>query len=95
MSQLPACIIRITTPYVGSIHGTTNMAVLLRNSFQDPRRGTFYYLSRLQLMKQFWITFFLWGYPEVLIKKYSGFFYLPLFRAVKNLAFYQGFKNKT
>lgn len=61
----------------------------------DPRRGTFYYFIKITAYEAILDYIFLWGYPEVLIKKIFWIFYLPLFRAVKNLAFYQGFKNKT
>lgn len=62
---------------------------------KDRSRSTFYYFIKITIYEITKDYIFLIAYAQGLIKKMVWFFKIPLFRAVKNFAFYQGFKNGT
>jgi len=59
----------------------------------DRRRATFNYFLKVTAYEMFRDYIFLWGYAQGRLKKMLWFFKIPLYRAVKNFAFYQGFKH--
>ncbi|MDP2928230.1 MAG: glycosyltransferase [Candidatus Omnitrophota bacterium] len=62
---------------------------------KDKSRGTCYYFIKITIYEIIMDYIFLLNYAQGLIKKTVWFFKIPLFRIIKNFAFYQGFKNGT
>jgi GT2 family glycosyltransferase len=60
---------------------------------RDKSRRTAYYFIKITIYEIIRDYIFLITYAQGLIKKTAWFFKLPLFRIIKNFAFYQGFKN--
>jgi len=60
----------------------------------DRRRSRFLYCIKITVYEMILDQIFLWIYAQPWIKKWSWFFRSPLFRVVKNFAFYQGFKDR-
>ncbi|MCX5693740.1 MAG: glycosyltransferase [Candidatus Omnitrophica bacterium] len=59
----------------------------------DRSRGTIYYFIKITLYETALDYIFLCTYTIGVIRKIFWLFKLPLFRIIKNFAFYQGFKN--